>query len=44
MVNINISIPDELHKELKIAAAINDTTLKDLIIKTLESYIRGAKK
>lgn len=44
MVNINITIPDELHKELKIAAAMNDTSLKNLIIETLELYIGGVNK
>lgn len=36
MVNINITIPETLHKDLKIAAAIEETTIKDLIITALE--------
>lgn len=37
MVNINIHIPDELHKKLKIEAVKQDSTLKDLIINVLEA-------
>jgi predicted HicB family RNase H-like nuclease len=36
MANINIEIPDDLHKELKINAAEKDSTLKELIIAILE--------
>ena len=36
MVNVNIEIPDDLHKELKVDAARKDTTLKELIITILE--------
>ncbi len=32
MGNINIEIPEDLHKKLKIIAATKDRTLKDLII------------
>lgn len=35
MVNINIHIPDDLHKKLKLEAVKQDSTLKDLIIKAL---------
>ncbi len=35
-VNINIAIPEELHKKLKLAAIINNLTLKDFIIRCLE--------
>jgi len=37
MVNINIEIPDELHKRAKVAAALAEKTLKQLIIETLEA-------
>jgi hypothetical protein len=40
MVNINIEIPNELHKKIRIAAAINDTTIKDHIIKLLEKEMK----
>lgn len=43
MANINISIPDELHKELRIAAAKEEKTIKQLVIETLESYARDEK-
>lgn len=33
MVNINIDIPDELHREMKIAATISDMTLKAYIVR-----------
>jgi hypothetical protein len=36
MVNINIQIPDELHKELKLEAVNNNLTIKELIIQILE--------
>jgi predicted HicB family RNase H-like nuclease len=33
-VNINIEVPDEIHKRIKILSAMQDISLKDLIIKT----------
>ena len=36
MVNINIQIPDELHKKAKIKCAIDETTLKDFIINSIK--------
>lgn len=47
MTNINITIPDKLHKELKIRAAIEEKTLKELITEALIEYSknkRGGKK
>ena len=44
MVNINMELPDELHRELKVQAALSETTLKELITEALEDtcpYIRG---
>jgi predicted HicB family RNase H-like nuclease len=35
MVNVNIEIPDELHRRLKIAAVTSDTTMKQLVIELL---------
>ncbi|MEM4337072.1 MAG: plasmid partition protein ParG [Candidatus Woesearchaeota archaeon] len=32
MTRINIEIPDEIHKKIKIACAIKGTTIKDYII------------
>ncbi|MBW2983310.1 type II toxin-antitoxin system HicB family antitoxin [Candidatus Woesearchaeota archaeon] len=42
MTNINISIPDDLHKELKVAAAMEDKPLKELVIERLRKY--GSKR
>jgi len=36
MVNINIELPDELHKKLKIICAVNSTSIKDFINKSIE--------
>lgn len=36
MVNINIEIPEELHKKIKLASIVQDITLKDYIIRVLE--------
>jgi len=30
MVNVNIEIPDELHKRLKLAAVMEETTIRQL--------------
>ncbi|MBN1275756.1 toxin-antitoxin system HicB family antitoxin [Candidatus Woesearchaeota archaeon] len=40
MKNINITIPEELHKQLKIAAATQGTTIKELSINLLEQRIK----
>lgn len=37
MVNINIKIPDELHKKLKLEAVMEGQTLKELITTRLEN-------
>lgn len=36
MVNINIELPDELHKKIKLEAVKKDTTIKQVIVKILE--------
>jgi plasmid stability protein len=36
MVSINYEIPDDLHRQLKIRAAEEGVTLKDLIVRYLE--------
>ncbi len=43
MSNINIIIPDKLHKELKIKAAIDDKPIKELIIEKLTKYSKRVK-
>ena len=37
MTNINIEIPAELHKRIKVEAAMKGQTIKEIIIKTLEN-------
>ena len=36
MVNINIQIPDELHKRIKIVCAMKGVTLKDFVVDALD--------
>ena len=43
MVNINIEIPEELHKKVKLASIMQDLTLKDYIIKILEQKAKQLK-
>lgn len=44
MVNINIEIPEELHKELKLASVLESVTLKELVITTLDAETDVALK
>jgi len=39
-----MDFPDELHKEAKVRAAQEGITLKDLIIKAVEAYLKAGKK
>ncbi len=39
MVNVNIEIPDELHRQLKLASVLNDKTLKAYVIETLDEEL-----
>lgn len=43
MVNINIEIPDEIHKKAKLKSVVEDITLKEFIIKALEEKLKKAK-
>jgi hypothetical protein len=43
MVNINIEIPEELHKKLKFSSAVKDQTLKDHIVEILENKSKEIK-
>lgn len=43
MVNINIEIPDELHKKLRLVATLQETTLKSYIIDALEKRRGGGR-
>jgi len=40
MTNINIKIPEELHKKIKIESIKKDITIKEFIIKILEEEIK----
>jgi len=40
MGNINITLPDELHKKLKVKAALEDTTIKEIVIEVLQNEIK----
>jgi DNA-directed RNA polymerase subunit L len=44
MVNLNIDLPDEVHKSLKFQAIKEDKTLKNLIVSKLAVAIEGRKK
>ncbi|MBU1976123.1 MAG: hypothetical protein KKG59_07005 [Nanoarchaeota archaeon] len=41
MVNINISIPDDLHKRLRVESAISGQSQKDILISLLTDYINS---
>ncbi len=41
MVNINIKIPNEIHKKAKLQCVLNDLTLKDFIIQTIEEKLKN---
>ena len=44
MVNINIEIPDELHKELKLVSVLDDVTLKSYVTAVLDEAASDALK
>ncbi len=44
MVNINIEIPNNIHKKAKLKSVIEDTTLKEFIIKALEEKLKNKNK
>ena len=37
------AFPDELHRQVKIQAAVEGVSMKDLIIKALEEYLKNRK-
>ncbi|MFH1589473.1 MAG: hypothetical protein ABIB43_02815 [archaeon] len=41
MTNINIELPDEIHKIIKLEAVKQDSTIKELVIKTLKEDLKG---
>jgi len=44
MTRINIEIPEEIHRQLKIAAALKNETIKDLIIRLLNEEVEKRKE
>ena len=40
MTNVNIEIPDDLHKKAKIKCAVDEVTLKEFIIKAIEERLK----
>lgn len=44
MANINIEIPDEVYKKVKLAAIMGDMTVKDFVIKRLDEGLRRRKR
>jgi len=43
MTNINIEIPNDIHKKIKLKAVLEDLTIKNYIIKSLEEKISKKK-
>ena len=44
VVNINIEVPDDVYKKVKLEAIMKDQTVKDLIIAKLDEALRRRKK
>lgn len=44
MAKYLLALPDELHREAKIQAAMDGITLKDLLIEALRLYLDKRKK
>ena len=40
MANINIEIPDDVYKKVKLAAIMQDKTVKDYVIEKLSTAMR----
>lgn len=40
MVNINIEIPDEIYKKVKLSAVMADKTVKDYVIARIDENLR----
>ncbi len=39
MVNVNIEIPDELHRKLKLASVLKGTTIKEYVTNSLATRV-----
>ena len=44
MTRINIELPEELHKKIKVLCAVEDKTIKDLVEEVLGKEVNGKKK
>jgi predicted HicB family RNase H-like nuclease len=44
VVNINLEVPDEVHKKIKILAAMQGIPIKELIVKALEESTEKNEK
>ena len=44
MANINIEIPDDIYKKVKLAAIMQDKTVKDFIIAKIDSGLKRRKR
>ena len=44
MVNINIEVPADVHKHVKLCAILQDKTVKDFIIEQLDVALRRRSK
>ena len=44
MVNINIEVPDNTHKKAKVESVLNEITLKQFIIKSIEEKLKNSNK
>ncbi len=44
MTRVNIEIPDELHRKIKVACAMRQTTLKDFLKDILERKLKERRK
>jgi len=44
MVNINIEIPEEIHKKAKLNSVLEEITLKEFIIKAVEEKLKNKHK
>lgn len=44
MVNINIEVPDDIHKRIRILSAMQGIAIKELIVKTLEESVGKNEK
>jgi hypothetical protein len=41
MANINIALPEEVHKKIKYLALVSDKHIKEIIIQSLEKRTHG---